>query len=134
MREKQALVEERSFPCKAPLLVQSSGHRPGHVDAIHAPAFTRRGARQSSLPGCRFAWGAARLRQLFPSGSDLSGPSVQFGGRSSLRHQDLREGAALEPLFFDDVQLQVLSQLGEWAVARADRDRDRRQLVFVDEA
>jgi hypothetical protein len=59
---------------------------------------------------------------------------ISLGGRSSLRHQDLREGSALEAFFFDDVQLQVLSQLGEWAVPRADRDRDRRQLVFVDEA
>src|SRR5215217_7817116 len=52
----------------------------------------------------------------------------------SLRHQDLREGSALEAFLFDDVQLQVLSQLGEWAVPRADRNRDRGQLVFVDEA
>ena len=28
----------------------------------------------------------------------------------------------------------MLSQLGEWAAPRADRNRDRRQLVFVDEA
>ena len=53
---------------------------------------------------------------------------------SSLRHQDLRERAAREALLFDDVQLQVLSQLGEWAAPRADRNRNRRQLVFVDEA
>jgi hypothetical protein len=66
-------------------------------------------------------------------GSDPSaGPRFSLGGRSSLRHQDLREGSALEALLFDDVQLQVLFQLGEWAVARADRNRDRRQLVFVD--
>ena len=43
-------------------------------------------------------------------------------------------GSAREALLFDDVQLQVLFQLGERAAARADRDRDRRQLVFVDEA
>src|SRR5215211_5014149 len=53
---------------------------------------------------------------------------------SSLRHQDLREGSAVKALLFDDVQLQVLCQLREWAVSRADRNRDRRQLVFVDEA
>jgi hypothetical protein len=47
------------------------------------------------------------------------------GGRLSLRHQDLREGSASEALLFDDVELQVLIQLGEWAVARADRDGDR---------
>ena len=46
----------------------------------------------------------------------------------------MREGSALEAFLFDDVQLQVLSQLGEWAAPRADRNRDRRQLVFVDEA
>jgi hypothetical protein len=52
----------------------------------------------------------------------------------SLRHQDLREGSALEAFLFDDLQLQVLSQRGKWAVPRADRNGDRRQLVFVDEA
>src|SRR3954449_7653888 len=52
---------------------------------------------------------------------------------SALRHEDLRESAALEALLFDDVQLEVLFELGEWAVPRADRNRDRRQLVFVDE-
>src|SRR4051812_13550148 len=51
-----------------------------------------------------------------------------------LRHQDLRKGSAREALLFKDVQLQVLSQLREWAAARADGNRDRRQLVFVDEA
>src|SRR3954452_348485 len=56
------------------------------------------------------------------------------GGRSSLWHQDLGEGPALEALLLDDVQLQVLSQVGEWAAARADRNRDRGQLVLVDEA
>src|SRR3954454_5955603 len=56
------------------------------------------------------------------------------GGRSSPRHQDLREGPAPEALLFDDVQLQVLSQFGERAAPRADRDGDRRQLVFVDGA
>src|SRR4051794_35878329 len=50
------------------------------------------------------------------------------------RHQDLREGSALEAFLLDDVQLQVFSQLGEWAVARADRNRDRGQLVLVHEA
>ena len=34
----------------------------------------------------------------------------------SLRHQGLREGAALKALLFDDLQLEVLSQFGEWAV------------------
>src|SRR3954471_15815812 len=56
------------------------------------------------------------------------------GGRSSLWHQDLREGSALEALLLDDVQLQVLSQVGEWAAARADRNRNRGQLVLVNEA
>src|SRR5690348_15939619 len=46
---------------------------------------------------------------------------------SSLRHQDLREGSAREALLFDDDELQVLFQLGEWAAARADGNRDRRQ-------
>src|SRR5215218_7533149 len=59
---------------------------------------------------------------------------ISLGGRSSPRHQDLREGSALEALLFDDVQLQVLFQPGEWAVPGGDRDRDRRELVFVDEA
>jgi hypothetical protein len=56
-----------------------------------------------------------------------------LGGRSSPRHQDLREGSASEALLFDDVELQVLIELGEWTVARADRNRDRRQMIFVDE-
>jgi len=51
-----------------------------------------------------------------------------------LWHQDLCEGSAFEALFIDDVELQVLSQLGEWAVARADRNWDRGQLVLVDKA
>jgi hypothetical protein len=40
----------------------------------------------------------------------------------------------LEAFLFDDVQLQMLLKSGEWAVPCADRDRERRQLVFVDEA
>src|SRR4051812_4646679 len=71
-----------------------------------------------------------------PSGYEPLGAvaaRISLGGRSSLRHQDLREGSALEAFLFDDVQLQVLSQLGEWAAPRADRNRDRRELVFVDE-
>jgi hypothetical protein len=52
----------------------------------------------------------------------------------SLRHEDLRKGAAREALLCDDVELQVLSQLREWAAARADGYRNRGQLVFVDEA
>ena len=47
------------------------------------------------------------------------GPAEIFGG-------DLRERSAPEAFFFDDVQLQVLSELGERAVPRADRNRDRR--------
>src|SRR5262245_43644354 len=54
--------------------------------------------------------------------------------RSSPRHQGLRKGPAPEARLFDDVELQVLVQLGEWAAARADRTRDRRQMVLVDEA
>src|SRR5688500_2299744 len=62
-------------------------------------------------------------------------PAASNGRRaSSLRHQDLRKGSGREALLVDDVQLQVLFQFGEWAAARADGDRDRRQLVFVDEA
>jgi len=38
----------------------------------------------------------------------------------------LREGSASEAFLFDDVELQVLIQLCEWAVARADRNRDCR--------
>lgn len=57
----------------------------------------------------------------------MIGPNCSaLDGRSSLRHQDLREGSASEALLFDDVELQVLIQLGERAVARADRNRDRR--------
>jgi hypothetical protein len=37
-------------------------------------------------------------------------------------------------LFIDDVELQVLAQLGKWAVARADRNWDRGQLILVDKA
>src|SRR5215204_4664440 len=40
------------------------------------------------------------------------------------RHQDLREGSALEAFLFDDVQLQMLTQVGERAAPRADRYRD----------
>jgi len=46
--------------------------------------------------------------------------------RSSSRHQNLREGSALEALLFDDVELQVLIEIGEWAAARTDRNRNRR--------
>src|SRR4051794_16432187 len=46
--------------------------------------------------------------------------SGRRGRDLSLRHEDLREGSAREALLFDDVQLQVLFQLGEWAAARAD--------------
>jgi hypothetical protein len=51
-----------------------------------------------------------------------------------LRHQDLCEGSALEAFFSNDIQLEVLPQLGKRAVARADRDRDRGQLILVDKA
>src|SRR3954447_18878058 len=51
-----------------------------------------------------------------------------------LWHQDLRQSSALEPFLLDDVELQVLLQVGERAAACADRDRDRGQLVLVDEA
>jgi hypothetical protein len=37
-------------------------------------------------------------------------------------------------LLFDDVELQVLFQPGEWAAPGADRNRDRCELVFIDEA
>ena len=57
-----------------------------------------------------------------------------MGGRLSLWHEDLREGSALEAFLFDDVQLQMLFQVGERAAARADRNRDRGQLVLVDQA
>jgi hypothetical protein len=51
-----------------------------------------------------------------------------------LRDQDLRERSAFEAFFLDDVQLQVICEIGERAPPRADRNRDRRQLVFIDEA
>ena len=53
--------------------------------------------------------------------------------RSSPRHQDLREGPVSEALLLDDVELQVLIEIGEWAAALTDRDRDRRKVVFIDE-
>ena len=46
--------------------------------------------------------------------------------RSSPRHQDLREGSASEALLLDDVELQVLIEICEWAAARTDGNRDRR--------
>src|SRR5512139_2049560 len=46
----------------------------------------------------------------------------------------LRKGPAPEARLFDDGELQVLVQLGEWAATRANRNRDCRELVFVDEA
>jgi hypothetical protein len=46
-------------------------------------------------------------------------------GRSSSRHQDLREGSASEALLLDDVELQVRIEIGEWAAALTDRNRDR---------
>ena len=46
--------------------------------------------------------------------------------RSSPRHQDLRDGSASEALLLDDLELQVLIEIGEWASARTDRNRDRR--------
>ena len=54
--------------------------------------------------------------------------------RSSSRHQNLRQGSALEALLFDDVELQVLLETGEWAAAHTDRNRDRRKVEFIDEA
>src|SRR5882724_5987626 len=48
------------------------------------------------------------------------------------RHQRLREGSASEALLLDDLELEMLLEVGERAVTRADRDRDRRQLVLVD--
>src|ERR1700748_3192447 len=53
--------------------------------------------------------------------------------RSSPRHQDLREGSASEALLLDDVELQVLIEMGEWAAALTDCNRDRRKVVFIDE-
>src|SRR4051794_38101624 len=53
---------------------------------------------------------------------------------SSLRDQNVREGCASEALLFDDLELEVLLEVCEWAAAGADRNRDRRQLVLVDEA
>src|SRR3954453_1643650 len=66
-----------------------------------------------------------------PTPSDAGKP---LSDPSTLRHQDLRQRSAPEALLFDDVELQVLSQIGEWAAPRADRNGDRRQLVLVDEA
>src|SRR6185312_5923335 len=47
----------------------------------------------------------------------------------SLRNQDLREGSASEAFFLDDVQLQMLPEIGERAVPCADCNGDRRELV-----
>jgi hypothetical protein len=46
--------------------------------------------------------------------------------RSSSRHENLREGSTSEALLFDDVELQVFTEIGEWAPARTDRNRNRR--------
>ena len=53
--------------------------------------------------------------------------------RSSPRHQDLRESSASEALLLDDVELEVVIEIGERAAALTDRNRDRRKVVFVDE-
>ena len=53
--------------------------------------------------------------------------------RSSPRHQDLRVSAASEALLLDDVELEVLIEIGEWAAALTDRNRNRRKVVFIDE-
>src|SRR4051812_49423636 len=68
------------------------------------------------------------------SASVMRKPYPDAGGRSFPWHQDLCEGPALEALLVDDVELQVLLQLGEGAAARADRNRDRGQLILVDQA
>src|SRR5215813_13554536 len=52
----------------------------------------------------------------------------------SPRDEDLPVGSAREALLVDDIELQVLFQLGEWAAPRADSDGNRHQLVFVDQA
>src|ERR1044071_1640672 len=71
-------------------------------------------ARSSTtMPMCSRRWTVTN--GLWPA------PAAR-GGRSSLRHQDLRQGSASEALLLDDVELQVLIQLDEWAVARADRN------------
>jgi len=49
------------------------------------------------------------IRFAFPAARDrLELTRVLGGGRSSPRHQDLREGSASEALLFDDFKLQVL--------------------------
>jgi hypothetical protein len=58
---------------------------------------------------------------------------VRPWARSSPRHQDLREGSASEALLLDDVELQVLIEIGEWAAAVTDRNRGRRKVLFIDE-
>src|SRR5437763_7525972 len=70
-------------------------------------------------------------------GAAVPGAAPRFNSRplqprSLLWDQDLCEGPALEAFFIDDVELQMLFQLGEWALARADRNWDRGQLVLVD--
>src|SRR3954465_7206870 len=65
---------------------------------------------------------AARSSTTMPMCSKCM--TFPFGGRSALRHEDLRESAALEALLFDDVQLQVIFEVGEWTAPRADRNRD----------
>jgi hypothetical protein len=54
--------------------------------------------------------------------------------RSSPRHQNLWERSASEALLAEDVELQVLIEIGEWDTARTDRNRDRRQVVFIETA
>jgi hypothetical protein len=58
---------------------------------------------------------------------------LRSGGSLSPRHQDLRERSASEALLLDDVELQVVIEIGERAAALTDRNRDRRKVVFIDE-
>ena len=52
--------------------------------------------------------------------ADRRALGFSLGGASVLRDQDLAEGSALEAFLLDDIELQVLFQLGERAVARAE--------------
>ena len=59
---------------------------------------------------------------------------IFFDIQKKLSLGSARAVASLEALLADDLELQVLLEVGEWAAAGADRDRDRRQLELVDEA
>src|SRR6201991_3822342 len=100
----------------------------------HLLGLTGAPGRALSAVAARLLEPRARARVASALSSSPSRAVVTAPARLWLRHQDLRKRAAGDALLVDDVQLQVLSQVRKWAAAGADRNRDRRQLVFVDEA